>query len=49
MKIGINLLLYATRITQEQTQLLKAMKEAGADGVEIPTMEGKVSDYVALG
>jgi len=49
MKIGINLLLYATRITQEQTQLLKAMKEAGADGIEIPTMEGKVGDYVELG
>ena len=49
MKIGVNLLLYATCVTQEHTPLLKAMKEAGADGVEIPTMEGKVSDYVALG
>jgi D-psicose/D-tagatose/L-ribulose 3-epimerase len=49
MKIGINLLLYATSVTKEHTQLLKAMKEAGADGVEIPTMEGKVSDYVELG
>lgn len=49
MKIGINLLLYATSITKEQVQLLKAMKEAGADGVEIPTMEGNVADYVELG
>jgi D-psicose/D-tagatose/L-ribulose 3-epimerase len=49
MKIGINLLLYATSITKEQVQLLKAMKEAGAEGVEIPTMEGSVSDYVQLG
>lgn len=49
MKIGINLLLYATSVTKEHVQLLKAMKEAGADGVEIPTMEGKVSDYVQLG
>lgn len=49
MKIGINLLLYATSVTQEHALLLKTMKEAGADGVEIPTMEGKVADYVALG
>jgi D-psicose/D-tagatose/L-ribulose 3-epimerase len=49
MKIGINLLLYATSITQEHALLLKTMKEAGADGVEIPTMEGKVADYVELG
>jgi D-psicose/D-tagatose/L-ribulose 3-epimerase len=49
MKIGINLLLYATSITNEQAQLLKAMKAAGAEGVEIPTMEGNVSDYVQLG
>jgi D-psicose/D-tagatose/L-ribulose 3-epimerase len=49
MKIGINLLLYATCVTKDHLLLLKAMKEAGADGVEIPTMEGKVSDYVQLG
>jgi len=49
MKIGVNLLLYATNVTKEHTLLLKAMKEAGADGVEIPTMEGKVSDYLELG
>ena len=49
MKIGINLLLYATSVTKKHVSLLKAMKEAGADGVEIPTMEGKVSDYVELG
>jgi D-psicose/D-tagatose/L-ribulose 3-epimerase len=49
MKIGVNLLLYATCITKEHTPLLKAVKEAGANGVEVPTMEGKVSDYVELG
>lgn len=49
MKIGINLLLYATCVTKDHLQLLKAMKEAGAEGVEIPTMEGNVSDYVQLG
>jgi hypothetical protein len=40
MKIGINLLLYATSITKEHFQLLKAIKAAEAEGVEIPTMEG---------
>lgn len=49
MKIGVNLLLYATNVTKEHAALLKAMKAAGADGVEIPTMEGKVSDYLELG
>jgi D-psicose/D-tagatose/L-ribulose 3-epimerase len=49
MKIGINLLLYATRITKEDIQLLQMMKGAGADGIEIPIMEGAVADYVDLG
>jgi D-psicose/D-tagatose/L-ribulose 3-epimerase len=49
MKIGINLLLYATRITKEDIRLLQVMKEAGADGIEIPIMEGAVADYVDLG
>jgi len=49
MKIGINLLLYATRITKEDIRLLQMMKAAGADGIEIPIMEGAVADYVDLG
>ncbi len=49
MKIGINLLLFATRITKEDIRLLQVMKDAGADGIEIPIMEGTVADYVDLG
>lgn len=49
MKIGINLLLYATSITKDHAALLKNIKDLGADGVEIPTMDGKVSDYIELG
>lgn len=49
MKISVNLLLYATCVTKEHVQLLQAIKAAGAYGVEIPTMEGKVSDYAELG
>ncbi|MCL1921643.1 MAG: TIM barrel protein [Kiritimatiellaeota bacterium] len=49
MKIGVNLLLYATAVTKEHTGLLEAIKAAGADGVEIPTMEGEVGAYAELG
>ena len=49
MKIGVNLLLYATTVTKEHTGLLETIKAAGADGVEIPTMEGPVSAYAELG
>lgn len=49
MKIGVNLLLFATQVTREHETTLKAIKAAGADGVEIPTMDGSVSDYAALG
>jgi D-psicose/D-tagatose/L-ribulose 3-epimerase len=49
MKLGVNLLLYATAITQEHTPLLEAIKAAGADGVEIPIMEGQAAAYAELG
>jgi len=49
MKVGVNLLLYATAITKEHTALLEAIKAAGADGVEIPIMEGQVEAYAELG
>ena len=49
MKIGVNLLLYATTITREHTKLLEVIKAAGADGVEIPTMDGEVGAYAELG
>jgi D-psicose/D-tagatose/L-ribulose 3-epimerase len=49
MKIGVNLLLYATTVTREHTGLLEAIKAAGADGVEIPTMDGEAGAYAELG
>ncbi|MCL2104313.1 MAG: TIM barrel protein [Kiritimatiellaeota bacterium] len=49
MKIGVNLLLYATAITKEHRGLLEAMRAAGADGVEVPIMEGGVEAYAELG
>jgi D-psicose/D-tagatose/L-ribulose 3-epimerase len=48
MKVGINCLLFATHVTKEHVSMLEGIKAAGADGVEIPTMEGRVADYAAL-
>ncbi len=48
MKIGINMLLWTTRVTGEHRRQLEAIRDAGADGVEIPIMEGHPSDYREL-
>ena len=42
MKIGINMLLWTGHVTQEHVPVLKALKAAGYDGVEIPVFD--VSD-----
>ncbi len=49
MKVGFNMLVLASLITRKHLPELKAVKKAGADGVEIPTMEGPVSCYTELG
>lgn len=49
MKVGVNMLLWATYVTREHVAALKAIKAAGADGVEIPIMEGEVAAYRELG
>jgi D-psicose/D-tagatose/L-ribulose 3-epimerase len=45
MKTGMNLLLWATHITQEHFPILRDLKKAGFDGVEIPVFEGDVAHY----
>ncbi|CAN7609345.1 sugar phosphate isomerase/epimerase [Phenylobacterium sp. LjRoot219] len=42
MKIGINMLLWTGHVTQEHVAVLKALKAAGYDGVEVPVFD--VSD-----
>lgn len=42
MKIGINLLLWTGHVTEEHVPVLKALKQTGFDGVEIPVFD--VSD-----
>jgi D-psicose/D-tagatose/L-ribulose 3-epimerase len=49
MKIGMNLLLWTAKVGPEHYPLLKELKAAGFDGVEIPVFEGTAQDYRELG
>jgi D-psicose/D-tagatose/L-ribulose 3-epimerase len=49
MKIGFNLLLWTAHVTDKHTPVLKALKAAGYDGVEIPIFEGSPDYYARLG
>jgi D-psicose/D-tagatose/L-ribulose 3-epimerase len=49
MKTGFNLLLWTTHVTPEHLPILKRLKQAGYDGVEIPVFEGDVSHFAWLG
>ena len=49
MKTGFNLLLWTPHVTGEHTAILKSIKKAGYDGVEIPVFEGDVDHYAKLG
>lgn len=49
MKTGMNLLLWATHVTEEHFPLIEKIKKAGFDGVEIPVFEGDAAHYKKLG
>lgn len=49
MKIGFNLLLWTAHVTDQHLPVLKALKKAGYDGVEVPVFEGKPDHYARLG
>lgn len=49
MKIGLNLLLWTTCVTEEHYPQIKRLKDLGYDGVEIPVMSGELADYKKLG
>ena len=50
MKIGMNLLLWTGHVTQEHVPVLKAIKAAGFDGVEVPMFDpSDVGHYRMLG
>ncbi len=48
MKIGINMLLWATHVTEEHYPQLEKIKATGFDGVEIPIFEGDDAHYRKL-
>ena len=49
MKLGFNLLLWTPHVTKEHLPILKALKKAGYDGVEIPIFDGTPDHYAWLG
>jgi D-psicose/D-tagatose/L-ribulose 3-epimerase len=48
MKIGMNLLLWATHVTEEHYPKLETIKATGFDGVEIPIFDGDDAHYLKL-
>ena len=49
MKTGLNLLLWASHVTEEHFPILKALKKVGYDSVEIPIFEGHPDHYAMIG
>ena len=49
MKLGFNLLLWTPHVTKEHLPIIKSLKTAGYDGVEIPMFEGTPDHYAWLG
>jgi D-psicose/D-tagatose/L-ribulose 3-epimerase len=49
MKIGFNLLLWTTHVTEAHVPVLRALRAAGYDGVEVPVFEGDPLHYARLG
>jgi len=49
MKIGFNMLLWTTHVTEEDLPLLETLKGIGYEGVEIPLFEGDVAHFEKVG
>jgi D-psicose/D-tagatose/L-ribulose 3-epimerase len=49
MKLGFNLLLWTPHVAAEHEPILRALKDCGYDGVEIPMFEGDTDHYARLG
>ena len=49
MKFGFNLLLWTTHVTAEHEKIIRGIKRAGYDGVEIPIFEGDSNHYARIG
>lgn len=49
MKYGFNLLLWTAHVTEEHTPIMRAIKKAGYDEVELPMFEGTPDHYARIG
>ena len=49
MKLGFNLLLWTTHVTDKHWPIIERLKATGYDGVEIPIFEGEPEHYARLG
>ncbi|MDO8359021.1 MAG: sugar phosphate isomerase/epimerase family protein, partial [Devosia sp.] len=49
MRLGFDLLLWTTHVTDAHWPIIDDLKATGYDGVEVPMFEGKVAEYGALG
>ena len=49
MKLGFNLLLWTTHVTDEHWPIIERLKSVGYDGVEVPMFEGTPDHYERLG
>lgn len=49
MKVGFNMLLWTTHVTDDDLPLLESIKEAGYDGVEIPIFAGDPEHFEKVG
>ncbi len=49
MKIGFNMLLWTSHITEEDFSILDKLKKVGYDGIEVPVFEGDTSHFEKIG
>jgi D-psicose/D-tagatose/L-ribulose 3-epimerase len=49
MRIGFNLLLWATHIEETDFHLLETLRKVGYDGVEVPVFQGDVTHFAKIG
>jgi len=49
MKVGFNMLLWTTHVTEDDFGMLETLKNVGFDGVEIPLFEGEVAHFEKVG
>jgi D-psicose/D-tagatose/L-ribulose 3-epimerase len=49
MKFGFDMLLWTTHVTAEHEGLMRKIKKAGYDGVELPIFEGDPGHYARIG